>query len=57
MSGEPNFERRWFPETSPAYDVSRDGDRFLMVRRKNPVTPTRIRVVFKWPQVFGLGEE
>ena len=51
-----NFERRWFPETS-AYDVSRDGDRCLMVRRKNPVTPTRIRVVFDWPQVFGLDEE
>ena len=41
----------------PAYDVSLDGSRFVMVRQKNPVTPTRIRVVFNWPEVFGLDEE
>jgi len=28
-----------------------------MVRRKNPVTPTRIRVVLNWPDGFGLDED
>ena len=41
---------------SPAYDVSSDA-RLLMVRRKNPVTPTRIRVVLNWPDGFGLDED
>ena len=41
---------------SSAYDVSSDA-RFLMVRRKNPVTPTRIRVGLNWPDVFGLDED
>ena len=30
------------------YDVSQDGRRFLMVRRKNPVTPTVVHVVVNW---------
>ena len=51
-----DFERGWMVGGSPAYDVSLDG-RFLMVRRKNPVTPNLIRVVFNWPDVFGLDEE
>jgi len=33
------------------YDVSRDG-RFVMVRRKNPVTPTVIHVVLNWVQAL-----
>ncbi len=32
------------------YDVSVDGSRFVMVRRKNPVTPTVIQVVFNWSE-------
>jgi hypothetical protein len=36
--------------------VSSDA-RLLMVRRKNPVTPTRIRVVLNWPDGFGLDED
>ena len=41
----------------PNYDVSSDGTRFVMVRRKNPVRPTVIRVVLNWPEVFGLDDD
>jgi hypothetical protein len=51
------FERTWVGVGQPAYDVSLDGSRFVMVRHKNPVTPTRVRVVFNWPDVFALDEE
>ena len=52
-----DFERMWMLGGSAAYDVSLDRDRFLMVRRKNPVTATRIRVVLNWPEVFGFNED
>ena len=52
-----DFERTQIGQGQADYDVSLDGSRFVMVRHKNPVTPTRIRVVFNWPQVFGLNEE
>ena len=51
-----NFERRRVTQTV-AFDVSLDGERFLMVRRTNPVRPTRIRVVLNWPEVFGLNDD
>ena len=31
-----------------AYDVSRDGTRFLMIRREPGSIPTRIHIVFNW---------
>jgi dipeptidyl aminopeptidase/acylaminoacyl peptidase len=52
----PVFEGRYEstdnmgPQT-PNYDVSRDG-RFVMVRRKNPSTPTVIHVVLNWPEAL-----
>ncbi len=51
---EALFEGRFKPSTSgdrtAHYDVSLDGSRFVMVRRKNPVTPTVIQVVFNWSE-------
>ncbi len=34
------------------YDVTPDGRRFLMVRRKNLPRPTEIHIVFNWPAVL-----
>jgi serine/threonine-protein kinase len=34
------------------YDVARDASRFLLARRKNPVTATVIDVVLNWPQTL-----
>ena len=42
--------------TPPNYDVSRE-DLFVMVRRKNPLTPTVINVVLNWPEVFGVSAQ
>jgi serine/threonine protein kinase/Tol biopolymer transport system component len=36
------------------YDVSRDGERILLVRRRNPVTATVIDVVLNWPETLGV---
>jgi hypothetical protein len=38
------------PATSPNFDVSRDGRRFLMVEAAEPEeqSPTQINVVFNW---------
>jgi Tol biopolymer transport system component len=36
------------------YDVSPDGKRFLLTRRKDPVTATVIDVVLNWPQTLGV---
>ena len=52
-----NFVRTGFGPIIPNYDVSSDGSRFVMVRRKNPVRPTVIRVVLNWPEVFGLNDQ
>ncbi len=34
------------------YDVSSDGSRFVMVRHKNPVTPTVINIIFNWTSLL-----
>jgi Tol biopolymer transport system component len=36
------------------YDVSPDGKRFLMTRRKDPITATMIDIVLNWPQTLGV---
>jgi len=38
------------PATTPNYDVSRDGQRFLMVKAgaAGEAAPTQINVVFNW---------
>ncbi|HEY4579490.1 MAG TPA: hypothetical protein VIG89_00525, partial [Candidatus Acidoferrales bacterium] len=47
------FERRYlqppFPQTNPGYDVSPDGQRFLMVKQGEQA-PTLISVVLNWPE-------
>ena len=48
-----NFENTDDCCGSPAnYDVSSDGSRFVMVRRKNPVTPTVINVILNWTSLL-----
>jgi hypothetical protein len=38
-----------FPLTSPGYDVSRDGERFLVVKEvEQPSVATQINVVLNW---------
>lgn len=53
---EPLFEGRFVKIEigggNANYDVSPDGRRFIMVRQKNPVTPTVIHVVFNWPEAL-----
>jgi hypothetical protein len=52
-AGKPRmlFERLYFstpfPQTFPRYDVSSDGQRFLMMKQADPV-PTQINVVQNW---------
>jgi hypothetical protein len=45
------FERQYlstpFPQTFPRYDVSPDGQRFLMIKQGEQV-PTQINVVQNW---------
>jgi Tol biopolymer transport system component len=54
MAGKPRvlFEGRYVatPATSPNYDVSRDGQRFLMLKpsEQEASTPTQINVVLNW---------
>ncbi len=53
---EPLFEGRFVKIEvgggNANYDVSLDGRRFIMVRQKNPVTPTVIHVVLNWPEAL-----
>jgi len=49
---EGRFERAIFDGESSNYDVSPDDGRFLMIRRKNPQTPTEIHVVLNWPEAL-----
>ena len=51
---EGQFERTTFGGRNSNYDVSPDGSRFIMIRRKNPVTPTVIHVVLNWPKALGI---
>ena len=46
------FERNLFGGGSANFDVSLDGTRFLMVRRKEAAQPTTIHVVLNWPSVL-----
>jgi dipeptidyl aminopeptidase/acylaminoacyl peptidase len=54
-AGKPRllFERHYLPAAStiPAYDVSHDGQRFLMVEDGEPETPiTQINIVLNWAE-------
>lgn len=46
------FERNLFGGSSANFDVSIDGERFLMVRRRDLVHPTVIDVVLNWDAVL-----
>ena len=52
-AGKPRmlFERQYFstpfPQTFPRYDVTRDGQRFLMIKQ-GAQAPTQINVVQNW---------
>ena len=46
------FEPNLFGGQSANFDVSPDGSRFLMVRRKETVQATVIHVVLNWPLVL-----
>jgi len=54
-AGRPRmlFERQYvtspFPQTFPHYDVSSDGQRFLMVKQGGQ-TPAQINIVLNWPE-------
>ena len=49
---EGRFQKTQMGVSVANYDVSLDGRRFVMVRRKNPVTPTSIDVIFNWPEAL-----
>ena len=48
----PLFDGNYLSSTTVGggaeYDVSRDGTRFLMIRREPGSIPTRIHIVFNW---------
>ena len=46
------FERNYFGAEQANFDVSLDGRRFLMVRRKETLQPTVIQVIVNWPSVL-----
>ena len=47
--------RKGYGGGEPAdYDITPDGSRFVMVRQKNPVTPTVIHVVLNWPETLPM---
>ncbi len=46
------FEKTRFGGEGANYDVSADGERFLMVRRTGPRTASAIHVVLDWPAVL-----
>ena len=52
MLFEAAFEPVPYGGRSANYDVSLDGQRFLIVRRKNLPRPTTIQVVLEWPRVL-----
>ena len=45
---EGRFEVTHRPDIPRNYDVSRDGQRFLMVQKLNETTPTQVNVVLNW---------
>lgn len=46
---EGRFKKTQWGSGAANYDVSRDGCRFLMIRRKHRYAPTTIHIVFNWP--------
>jgi Tol biopolymer transport system component len=50
---EGRYETKDFGGSSANYDLAPDG-RFVMIRRKNPLTPTTIDIVFNWPRALGI---
>jgi hypothetical protein len=46
------FEMKGYGGSGANYDVAHDG-RFVMVRQKNPVRLTTIRIVLNWPEALG----
>ena len=57
MLFEEKFAVAGFGGRASNYDVSLDGSRFVIVRDKNPVTPTSIHYVVNWPEAFGLSSD
>jgi serine/threonine-protein kinase len=53
---EGQFEMKGYGGASANYDVARDG-RFIMVRQKNPVRPTTIRIVLNWPEALATNPQ
>ena len=49
---EGQYEHSPYGGRSADYDVSPDGTRFLMIRRKNIPSPTAIHVVLNWPALL-----
>jgi hypothetical protein len=48
MLFEKEYAASQFPATGIAYDVSPDGDRFLMVKETDSATAAPINVVVNW---------
>ncbi|HSM04008.1 MAG TPA: hypothetical protein VK858_05280, partial [Longimicrobiales bacterium] len=48
-----SFQRNLFGGNSANFDVSGDGERFLVVRRRDRVQPTVIDVILNWVSVLG----
>ena len=64
VAGEPKllFELRFDPwdgmgASTASYDISPDGTRFVVARRKKPVTVTVIDVVLNWPETLAARAE
>jgi Tol biopolymer transport system component len=57
-AGRPQllFERRYLaiqlPQTAPSYDVSADGQRFLMIKEAAPGAGAPISVIVNWPSLL-----
>jgi eukaryotic-like serine/threonine-protein kinase len=49
---EGRYEHSPYGGRSANYDVSPDGKRFLMLRRKNVPTPAAIHIVLNWPALL-----
>jgi len=49
---EGRYEHSPYGGRSANYDVSADGTRFLMLRRKNVPTPAAIHIVLNWPALL-----
>ena len=54
---EGRFEKAQSAAFTAQYDVSPNGRRFVMVRRKQLVTATVIDVVLNWPAAFHVAAQ